>query len=323
VSEAGAPERERHPERFRLTAFGLDVACDWPLTGSVPVTAQTEEPARATCVSQLAGDAFGAGWDAPGERIFEPPFADGSTRFTVDRSSEHYQVWLEGYGRYLISTDGRWIGCERDAVAREIQERFVFAQALPIAAVLRGHEVLHAGAVCGAGAAAFLGPSGSGKTTVTGHLVLRGAGFLTDDVLALGTSGPEVIAHPGPPFMAIRPQDAWMVGDGQVGRAVGASDKIHVARRVPNRPVALRVVYYLARGAECAIDPLGEEARRAILGQAFVPYLTTPERLLRHLEIGTIVNDRVEQFRLQTPRDGLDSATLDVIEAHVRERGVW
>ena len=211
-------------------------------------------------------------------------------------------MWLEDYGRYLIATDGAWIGCEEDAGTRDLQERFVFAQALPIAAVLHGYEVLHAGAVCGpGGAAAFLGPSGSGKTTVTGHLVLRGARFMTDDVLALGTSGGDAVAHPGPPFMAIRPQDAWIVGDEQVGRAIGASDKIHVARRVPNGPVPLRVIYYLARGPGCEIAPLDDDVRRVILGQAFVPYVTTPERLLRHLEIGQLINDRVEQFRLQTP----------------------
>jgi hypothetical protein len=123
--------------------------------------------------------------------------------------------------------------------------------------------------------------------------------------------------------MAIRPADAWMVGEEQVGRAIGSSDKLHVARRVPDGPVPVRVLYYLARGDGCEIAPLGEEARRAILGQAFVPYLTTPERLLRHLQIGQLVDARVEQFRLQTPRDVLDAETLDVIEAHLREREVW
>jgi hypothetical protein len=325
VSELAAAERERQRDRFRLTAFGLDVECDWPLAGSVPVAAEDDASAPATTVvRRVAGDDFRAAWDVPGERIFEPAFADRRTRFTVDRGSEHYQVWLEDFGRYLISTDGTWIGCEEDPAARDVQERFVFAQALPVAAVLQGYEVLHAGAVCApGGAAAFLGQSGSGKTTITARLVLRGAGFMTDDVLSLGTSGPDAVAHPGPPFMAIRPEDAWMVGAEQVGQAIGSSDKLHVARRVPDGPVPLRVLYYLARGGSCEIAPLGDEARRAILGQAFVPYLTTPERLLRHLEIGQLVNDRVEQFRLQTPRDGLDEETLDVIEAHLRERGVW
>ncbi|HWE11667.1 MAG TPA: hypothetical protein VG325_20135 [Solirubrobacteraceae bacterium] len=322
MSGLAAAERERRRDRFRLTTFGLDVECDWPLAGSVPVAAEDDAPA--TTVEVVAGEEFRAAWAGPGERIFEPPFADGRTRFTVDRGREHFQLWLEDFGRYLVSTDGTWVGCEQDAAPGDIQERFVFAQALPIAAVLQGFEVLHAGAVCGpAGAAAFLGPSGSGKTTITGRLVLRGASFMTDDVLSLATSGPDAVAHPGPPFMAIRTEDVWMVGEEQVGRAIGSSDKLHVTRRVPDEPVPLRVLYYLARGDGCQITRLGEDARRAILGQAFVPYLTTPERLLRHLQIGQLVNDRVEQFRLQTPRDGLDAETLDAIEAHLRERDAW
>ena len=122
--------------------------------------------------------------------------------------------------------------------------------------------------------------------------------------------------------MAIRPADAWMAGDERVGRTVGASDKVHVARDVPDGPVALRALYYLARGDEFMIAPLDEEIRRVILGQAFVPYLTTPERLLRHLEVGQLINRRVPQFRLQTPSGGLDDATLDAIEGHLRDRGV-
>jgi hypothetical protein len=307
--------------RFALRAYGLTVASDWPLTGAVPAGDGSAAPS--TQVDLVDADTFAAAWKAEAERIFEPGFPDGRTRFTVDRSADQYQLWLEDYGRYLIASDGTWVGCERGSAPLEVQERFVFAQALPVAAVLHGHEVIHAGTVCGpAGAAAFLGVSGSGKTTVTAHLALRGAGFMTDDVLALEPRDADILAHPGPPFMAIRPEDAWMAGDDQVGRPVGASDKIHVERRVPDEPVPLRVLYYLARGDECVIAPLDDDVRRVILGQAFVPYLATPERLLRHLELGQLINDRVEQFRLQTPNGGLDDAALDVIEAHLRAQGV-
>ncbi len=313
----------RVADPFALRAYGLDVECDWALTGALPADAATPPAGATTRIGLLAADEFTARWDGAVERIFEPEFSDGRTRFTVDRGPERYQLWLEDYGRYLIASDGTWIGCEDGSAPREVQERFVFAQALPVAAVLRGHEVLHAGTVCGpTGAAAFLGVSGSGKTTLTAHLVLRGARFMTDDVLALGERDGEIVAHPGPPFMAIRPEDAWMAGDEQVGRTVGASDKLHVARDVPGDAVPLRAVYYLARGDEFTIAPLDDEIRRVILGQAFVPYLTTPERLLRHLEIGRLVDERVEQFRLQTPTGGLDDATLDAIEAHLRERGL-
>jgi hypothetical protein len=306
---------------FALRAYGLDVESDWPLTGAVPQPHGL--PRAATRVCRLSGDDFAAHWDRSAQRVFEPEFPDGRIRFTVDRSPDHYQLWLEDFGRYLIAGDGAWIGCEDGSAAPDVQERFVFAQALPIVAVLHGREVLHAGTVCGpAGAAAFLGVSGSGKTTLTAHLVLRGARFMTDDVLALEARDGDILAHPGPPFMAIRPQDAWMAGDAQVGRTVGSSDKLHVARDVPEQAVPLRALYYLARGGDVAITPLDDDVRRIILGQAFVPYLATPDRLLRHLELGQLVDQRVEQFRLQTPTGGLDDPTLEVLQAHLRDRGV-
>jgi ABC-type multidrug transport system ATPase subunit len=52
----------------------------------------------------------------------------------------------------------------------------VLAQVLPLAAVLRGIDVLHASAVAlAAGPIAFLGGSGAGKTTLASRIVARGA----------------------------------------------------------------------------------------------------------------------------------------------------
>ena len=226
-------------ERYAVRAYGLTAECDWPLPGAVTTA---NEPA-AVQISRLHPGAFASRWHDDADPIFTPEFPDGRTRFTVERTPGQYQLWLEDFGRYLIAADGTWIGCEADSAPRAAQDRFVFAQALPVAAVLQGTEVIHAGAVCGPdGAAAFLGVSGSGKTTLTAHLVLRGATFVTDDVLALAVRDGDILIHPGPPFMAIRPEDAWMAGDSQVGPAVGASDKIHVARQVPDTAVPLRAL---------------------------------------------------------------------------------
>lgn len=310
----------------RLTAFGLEVRCAWPLTGSHPASGGTGRCSgrSATHIRQVPATELEAAWQEPAERIFTPEFPDGRTRFTVDRNERRYRLWAEDYGRYLIACDGSWIATDQDPPSPAAQERFLFAQALPVAAALHGYEVLHASAVCGAqGAAAFVGASGAGKTAVATRVLLRGAQLMTDDVLAVQI-GPELLAHPGPPFMALRPQEAGMAGAGgePLGASVGASDKLHVARPTPGGPRPLRAVYHLRRGPAAAISRLGPEARHLVLGHAFVPYVMTPQRMLHHLQLAELVSSGMRQFELQTPRDGLDEATIDLLAGHLREQGL-
>ena len=57
-----------------------------------------------------------------------------------------------------MSLDGREAACEADAVTVERTERFLFAQVLPLAAVLQGLDVMHASAVAwDGGVVAFVG----------------------------------------------------------------------------------------------------------------------------------------------------------------------
>jgi hypothetical protein len=308
----------------RLTAFGLDVVCDRPLAGSRRSSDESPSDHPSTRIHSISAAGLEAAWGEAGERVFEPEFPDGRTRFTVGRTAEHYRLWLEDFGRYLITRDGRQIGCLPGEVTADMQERFLFAQALPVAATLQGLEVLHASAVCGpGGAAAFVGASGSGKTTLATRLVLDGAGFLTDDVLAVEV-GPGGLAHPGAPFMALRRDDAAVIdgAPGALGAVIGSSDKLHVARATPDRPVPLRAVYHLGRGATLQIIPLGAETHHLVLGHAFVPYVMTPDRLRRHLQFAELVSTSVEQFELQTPEGSLGPETVTMIADHLRARGL-
>lgn len=324
MSAADGDEHQTPQGEHRLAAFGLEVRCAWPLTGSQPASAAPAGERPATRIRRVPGAELDAAWQEPAERIFTPEFPDGRTRFTVDRNERHYRLWLEDFGRYLIAADGSGIAAEQDPPAPAVQERFLFAQALPVAAALQGYEVLHASAVCGPqGAAAFVGASGAGKTAVATRILLRGAQLLTDDVLAVEI-GSNLLAHPGPPFMALRPDEAGMAGsdvDG-LGAPVGASDKLHVARPTPEAPLPLRAVYHLRRGSGTAISELGAEARHLVLGHAFVPYVMTPQRMLHHLQLAELVSAGVRQFELQTPQDGLDEATIDLVADHLRAQGV-
>jgi hypothetical protein len=319
------------PEWHRCTAFGLTIECDWPLPGSGAAPGAEGSAAPITRVTQVAPAVIDEAWAADAERLLEyrdparPDEAGGAVSFTAHRSSEQYRFWAQGFGRYLVSTDGRAIACESSAVGRDQHERFVLAHALPVAAILRGYEVLHVSAVAGAGGAAgFAGASGTGKTRLASRLVARGAAFLTDDVLAVEAAGDHVLAHPGAPFMAIRPDDAAMLAEvgGRLGVAVGSTDKTHVLPPTRGAVSRLRAIYHIQWGDTFEISPLERGDLNRVLALSFVPYLTTRERLMRHLTIAQMISGGVAQFRLRTPGTELRDEMLAALEAHMHDAGV-
>jgi hypothetical protein len=316
--EALAPTVTGTPHR--LEAFGLAVDSDWPLPGSRPAApgALGGVPTR---VRRLSPESFLAEWGKPSEPIFQPKYPDGRTRVVITRSESHYLLWFDVYGRFIVRIDGSEVACEADA-PRAPQERILFAQLLPLAAVLRGFEVLHGSAVVvGSGVAVFMGPAGIGKTTLASRLVLRGAELVTDDVLALERTEDGPIAHPGPPMMVVSPEDGIPSNAGRrLGSSLGQTDKIHVSVPTVGRALPLTALHYLEPGESFAVTALEGPDVRQLLGSVFVPYLTTPGRLQRHLDMAQLLGDTVSQFRLQIPRSTSVEDFVESVEAHLEER---
>lgn len=305
----------RSPHRF--DAFGLAIEIDWPLAGALPGAA-AEAGRRPTTVRRVDPESLALAWATPGERLFEREFM-GEITMSFERAEE-YRIWAKGFGRYVVSADGTEVRCERGTVVEHAQERFLFAQVLPLAAVLRGLELLHASGVCLNGAAvAFTGPSGSGKTTLMSRLVARGAGFLTDDALALARGVDGLIAHPGPPYIAVVEGDAEQVDVAtRIGRLVGTSDKLSVEVPVGRDAVPLRAVYHLESGPHLELEPIGSDIVRRLLAGVFAPYLVTPERLHRQLAMAQLLCDTVPQLRLQIPRTMDIEEAIEAVGTHAR-----
>ncbi len=305
----------------RIAAFGLEVRAAWPLPGSSLPNGRSAPVQADTSVRLLDGKAVDAAWALPGERIFEPTYPDGVTRFTIDRTADGYRLWFSEFGRYLVSGNGREISCETAGAPRAHQERFLFAQALPLAAVLHGFAVLHASAVAGdRGIVAFVGSSGAGKTTVASRLVLHGAGFVTDDVLALQTGSDVPLAHAGPSFMAIPQSDAGLLDPAnRLGAAVGSSDKLHASPAATGMAMPLRAVFHIEHSEQFATEELSGLDAERLLATAFAPYLMTADRLHRHLEIVGQISSAVPQFVLRVPRVDNLEPIVRAIEARVKE----
>jgi hypothetical protein len=305
---------------FRLRAFGIAFRSHWRLPGS-QAAAEPQTGSEDSRIVALRGEIERLAWHQPAERVFAPGYPDGRLHFIVDRNAGGYRLWFDGYGRYLVSGDGLTVGCLASTASPSRRERFLFAQALPLASVLRGHEVLHASAVAGdRGVAAFTGRSGAGKSSLCSRLVARGARFFTDDVLALERQDQRLVAHPGPAFLALPPGDAELLRHGarRLGSEVGASDKLHVSPRPAADPLPLLALYSIEPAAQFAIEELAVVDPRDLLARFHAPFVTTARRLHHQLDVSAQMASSVRRFRLQIPRQGFPERVLAQIESHLR-----
>ena len=208
---AEAPARGAGParsRRWRSHAFGLEIEGNFPAPG-LPRSAAPRGGPR-TRIDLATPEDLDRDWPADGaERLVEECLGGRTAARTIDRHPRAgYRLYARHFGLARISRDGDRIVCAPPDVAPWRWQRFLVGRILPWASLLRGREVLHAGAVrLGDGAVAVIGPSGAGKTSIAVHMVMRGAGFLTDDVLALERTGAEVVAHPGASIAGVRPAE--------------------------------------------------------------------------------------------------------------------
>ena len=309
----------------RRQAFGLELELDREL----PALAANGGAAGRPCRLELAEpEAIEAEWAAAGEaveQIRDSRWPDGTLFMSVDHADGiGYRVHAPGHGLHLVADDGSRI---RSALPEGPAWRYLkllVAQVLPLAATLRGLELLHASAVTVDGrAVGLIAASGTGKSSVAVHLIARGAGFLTDDAMALERGPDAVTAHPGPLFANVHEHELAALPAGgreRLGSELGRSDKIHMEPPTAGGPVELGALVFLARhgDAPLQIGPVDEVAR-VLLGSTFVPHVRTPERLMTHLELCADLSRRVPCHAVHAPEDAragdVAQRILDHLEA--------
>jgi hypothetical protein len=190
---------------------------------------------------------------------------------------------------------------------------------LPLAAALRGLEILHASAVEMAGrAVAFLGSSGVGKTTLATRIVARGARLVTDDVLAVDVANGAVRAYRGGAVARVDPRELRAM-TAEERRALGPvrarAEKWHLTPTLASHELPWGLTYHLIRRPEVedveivAVRPYDPAL---LLGSAFLSYLVDPERLRRQLDVCAAIADTTP---LHQVRIGSGSTSADVSEA--------
>jgi hypothetical protein len=286
--------------------FGLDVHTAAPIPGLPDGAAR----GRRCDFERIDGAAIEAAW-APAahdaETLRDSRHPDGRLFMSIHlHPTLGYRVEAPGHGLHLIAPDGSRIAASFPDGPDWVFQKLLFAQTLPLAATLRGVEVLHAAAIAFDGwAVGMVAASGTGKSAVSAELVSRGAEFLTDDALALEADGAALVAHPGPRFANLHAADLDTVPADRrerLGKETGRSDKVHLRSLGIDQPLPLGALYFLFRQghAPMTVEAL-PDAGRVLLGSTFVPHVRSSARLLTHLDVCSRIASSVPCVAIRAP----------------------
>lgn len=298
---------------WRGAAFGLQITSSYPIVGILegpppdsrpPVTLELEEPNRAT-----------SRWPRKGAtRLVDERSPSGRSEMRIDQHDDvGFRVWMPDMGAHIVSRDG---SCVWSAVSRRIPpwrwQRLLLGQVLPLVSSLRGLEVLHASGVSiGGRAIALIGPSGTGKTSLALELVRLGAGFLSDDVLALALRRQHVVAQPGPGLVSLRATERRLGhGPDAAVQLIGRGEKSVAALGPVAESAPLAIGYFprrLEHAGEVSLERWGDPRR--LLGNTFVGLVNTAERRIAQLDTCSAMSRTVGLFDVGVPR-GVDVERL-------------
>jgi hypothetical protein len=182
---------------------------------------------------------------------------------------------------------------------------------------LQGLELLHAAAVSVKGRAlAIVGASGAGKSSLAAHPVALGADLISDDVLAVGSQGHGLVAHPGPWLAHLDPAEHDRVPAERrhrLGGVIGQGDKLRLAPETNPGPVPLARIFYLRRdpdARELLIEDLDPPDPRLLLASTYVAHLPAERRLVAQLDVCAQLALRVPCLCIRVPPcvDAADTA---------------
>lgn len=300
------PSFVRGRETALRQALGLDLELDFELLGAASDRDAVRE--GSVRVELASRDELGRRWRprAP-RRISRRAPAPGRLISTIDADPEAGYLFESGLGDFWVAADGARIGCAPADAQPWLWQAYLTGQVLPLAAVLRGIEVFHASAVAGPrGAVAFAGSSTAGKTSIALHLLLRGARFVTDDVVAVSAGSGRLMVHPGVAVANVRESTMRLLPPagrnlGRILGGVGPTQRLLVERATGKVPLEELFLLERTSGTRLEIEPLDAVDPRELLGGSFVFVPTTQDRLINQLDMCAALARSVAVSRLRIP----------------------
>jgi hypothetical protein len=311
-----AEGREYHRIAFGI-ALSIDPRISIPGLGKHPGSALTDEPPSHVCLDDAALDRRWEALTTPPLRVRE--LCVGETLLlSVDFAEPvGYLLWARDFGRVLISPDGLELLCAPDPT-NEDWASILAAQALPLAATIRGLEVFHAsGVVLDGRALLFAGPPGAGKSSLAAALVSIGGRLLSDDAVALTLSDGSLIAHAGSVVLQLRAaEDQRLSTDTRavLGRPASSpfGKQRYISDSVPDA-VTLGGMFLLERSAEePAVEQLAAVDPFELIASTFNLSVRTPARLRRQLDVVSAIasNGLAYRLRVQPAVDATQLASI-------------
>lgn len=297
-------------------AFGLDVIGDIETLGLPPAPGPGTD--RRTHVEIVTEPELDAGWPARGARRLMGLGQRGDAwEQSIDIHPEAgFRLFARDVGVAVVAPRGERVVSASAGPVGRVWRRFLVGRMLPLAAVLQGLEIFHASAVVlGDRVFGFVGPSGVGKTSLAARLVLGGAEFYTDDVLALDAGGDRVRAHPGAASMAVRAAEYEHLSEDdrrRLGTLADRDGKSFLILEPRSDPLPVGGLYYLHRSSGdsgVSIERQVSPPSPMLLGSSFLPSVATPERLAVQLAVCARLAGEVPINRVTIPPT-VDAAEL-------------
>jgi hypothetical protein len=229
-----------------------------------------------------------------------------------------YLLHAPGIGSVLVSADGL------DVVAAPEPDTtdwgmLLIGQVLPLVSTIRGHEVFHAAGVALDDRAWMLcAASGTGKTSIAAHLVLQGAGLLSDDVIAVDD---DLVAHPGVSVLHVRtPELARLSTQSLSGlRRVGTvGGRATFVAESPAVAHPLGAVYLLERArAGPPIERVERPSPFSLLGATFNLSVQTKVRLVHQMEMCAQLVEHIPVYRVRILPDSSAANLAVALSSHI------
>lgn len=320
-SAASSPESDEG--RWHGQAFGLGLDGTFPTGGLFEGNSGVH--ARKTSLELVSARALEDAWSREDAHVLRDlRDAEGRRQLAIEEHPDlGYLLDAPAYGLYVLSREGSLVLCNPAEIPRWEWQAFLIGQVLPLAAVLHGLEVVHASAVGLAGRAiALVADSHGGKSSLAVNLALRGASFVTDDVLTLERRGEGIVGHPGAAVTSVRHAEARAIGPTglkQLGTVVGRDEhELRVAVEREQRPLPLGAIYFIVRRdqADAVVEEVSPPDPRLLIGSTFNGFVRVADRLVNQLDLYAHMARTVPVFRaIIAP--GVDAQTLaSSIEAH-------